>query len=295
LRIYSPLRYPGGKSILANFLADIIDLNDLRGCAYYEPFAGGAGAALNLLINGIVNELFINDADVRIFAFWNAALNQSERFIEQIHSVPLTIEEWRRQRIICDNPKSHVGFEVGFAAFYMNRCNRSGVLLGAGPIGGQSQDGPWRMDVRFHRENLISRILQLKKLKENVHISCSDAVDFLKYSLPRGQKRKQVFVYLDPPYVNKGQRLYMNAYEAKDHKALADYMIPQRTLHWVMSYDESDLVVKLYNKCRSSILPIRYSLQMKRTANELIIAPNHIAMPAVFRLGHNESLLRKVA
>jgi DNA adenine methylase len=136
----SPLRYPGGKGCLSSLLADVIDLNDLRGSVYYEPYAGGAGAALELLREGIVSEVYINDADLRVGAFWESVLGETGHFVDEIFGVPLSIKEWRRQLEICSNPATHTRFQTGFAAFYMNRCNRSGVLTGAGPIGGYSTD-----------------------------------------------------------------------------------------------------------------------------------------------------------
>ena len=147
MRQYSPLRYPGGKASLSGFLTDVIDLNELRGGRYFEPYAGGAGAALALLAAGVVSDISINDADIRIFSFWKAALKQNSRFVDQVLSTPLTIEEWHNQRRVCCEPNAHDSFAVGFAAFYMNRCNRSGVLSGAGPIGGHHQSGKWRYTV----------------------------------------------------------------------------------------------------------------------------------------------------
>lgn len=295
MKCASPLRYPGGKSILADFLTDIIDLNDLRGCVYYEPYAGGAGAALTLLKNNIVSKLYLNDADVRVYAFWRAALNESERFVKQIYSIPLTIDEWRRQHDVCLNPKKRSLFDVGFAAFYMNRCNRSGVLIGAGPIGGYEQNGKWRIDVRFNRSNLAERILRLSKLRKQIHVTHKDSIKFLKDKLPRGRGRDRVFVYLDPPYVNKGQRLYLNAYETDDHRMLASYLGYQRALPWVMSYDDSELVRELYKTYKMAILPIRYTLQAKRSAHELVIAPENVAVPSACRMGLTANLLQEIA
>lgn len=283
MKFASPLRYPGGKACLAGFLADVIDLNGLRDCTYYEPYAGGAGAALTLLRDEVVSEVFINDADPRVHAFWHAALTESSRFVNRVLTTPLSIEEWYRQQAICKQPKSHARFDVGFAAFYMNRCNRSGVLTGAGPIGGFEQQGDWRLDVRFNRESLVERIQTLATMKDQIHLTHLDAIDFLKSNLPRGKRRSGVFVYLDPPYVQKGQRLYLNAYVEKDHRQLARYITRQPTLHWLMSYDDADLVRELYSEQQLSSQPIRYSLQDKRTANELIVAPHHIALPAACR------------
>jgi len=276
----SPLRYPGGKARIASFLTDAIDLNDLRGCSYYEPCAGGAGAALSLLKAGTVRDLHLNDADRRIFAFWKSVLDEGDRFIEKIYSVPVTIEEWHRQHAICAKPRGRNRFDIGFAAFFMNRCNRSGVLSGAGPIGGYRQTGKYRLDVRFNRSSLAQRVFELNRLRESISISCQDAIKFLKTKLPRGNDRQRVFVYLDPPYVNKGQRLYLNAYKASDHAELARYLKAQGTLPWIMSYDDSPLVRRLYSSCKVALIPINYSLQVKRSAHELIIAPKRLATPA---------------
>ena len=60
---YSPLRYPGGKSALSSFLADVLCLNDLNGGIYYEPFAGGASIGIMLMVEGLVQRIFINDED----------------------------------------------------------------------------------------------------------------------------------------------------------------------------------------------------------------------------------------
>lgn len=279
----SPLRYPGGKARLAGLLGDMISLNDLDGCEYFEPFAGGAGAALSLLESESVSRIHLNDADIRLYSFWQSALKESDRFADRIHSIPLDVGEWQRQKAICTSPTSHSRFDVGFAAFFMNRCNRSGVLTGAGPIGGYHQSGNWRLDVRFNREGLAARIQQIGRLAPSIRFTHLDALAFLKTKLPIGRARGKVFVYLDPPYVQKGQRLYLNAYEEPDHRRLSKYLRAQRTLPWFASYDDSPLIRTLYSDMQVSELPIQYSLQVKRMANELALAPHHLYLPAKCR------------
>ena len=51
---HSPLRYPGGKSILSPLLGNFIEINNLLDGIYIEPYAGGAGAALKLLFSEYV-------------------------------------------------------------------------------------------------------------------------------------------------------------------------------------------------------------------------------------------------
>ncbi len=279
----SPLRYPGGKARLAGLLSDLLALNELESCEYFEPFAGGAGAALALLGSKTVSRIHLNDADPRIYAFWKSCKSDSERFAERILKISVTIDEWHTQRSICSAPSKHNQFDVGFAAFFMNRCNRSGVIDGAGPIGGYAQTGKWRVDVRFNRQELATRVLQLGKMRSRISVSNLDALDFLKRKLPRGLDRERVFVYLDPPYVQKGQRLYLNAYDKQDHGTLSAYLRSQRWLPWFASYDDTPLIRQLYAPLQVCLLPIHYSLQVKRTANELAIAPQHVLLPALCR------------
>lgn len=255
-------------------------MNNLRGAQYFEPYAGGAGAALSLLERNVVSEIFINDADPRVFSFWRAVLNDSRRFVDKILSIPLSITEWRNQRSICIGETEASSFDRGFAAFYMNRCNRSGVLDGAGPIGGYQQAGAWLLSVRFNREQLAERVMVLARYRSQIQVYGLDAIAFMKKCLPRGIGRNNVFVYLDPPYVVKGRRLYLNSYEEKDHSDVAAYMSKQRVLRWVMSYDNSDLIRGIYPKAWTSSLPVRYSLQRKRSEQELIIAPAQMLLPS---------------
>ncbi|WP_342616490.1 DNA adenine methylase [Rhodoferax sp. GW822-FHT02A01] len=270
-----------------------MDLNALRGAEYFEPYAGGAGAALSLLVDNVVSHISINDADWRIYSFWKTVLDESAWFVEKIMSARLDLNEWRAHREVCLNPSGHSMRDVGFSAFYMNRCNRSGVLNG-GPIGGYEQKGEWRLDVRFMKPALSERVLELAKVKDCVSVSNDDAVDFLKSKLPKGIGRKRAFVYLDPPYVVKGQRLYMNAYEPNDHGKIARYVGSQKILPWVMSYDDAELVRDLYKQQQIGLLPINYSLQEKRSANELVIAPHHVRLPRTLRIGARKFVLTEV-
>ena len=272
-RFDSPLRYPGGKAPLTAFLSQTIELNGLSGCSYYEPFAGGAGAALRLLREGIATELYLNDLDPHIFAFWQSVLHESERFAEAIRSVPLTIAEWQSQQQVCRLADLTRPFELGFATFYLNRCNRSGIILGAAPIGGYAQSGPWTIGARFYRETLAKRVLAIGKERERINVTNMDALDFLVTCSPLKGEQQSRFIYLDPPYHKNGRRLYLNFYDDDDHRRLAHYIQQRSDLQWVMSYDDSKYIRALYSNCNISRLALRYTLQKKRQAQELLIWP----------------------
>ena len=266
---------------MAGLLAQTIKLNGLEGCPYYEPFAGGAGAALRLLREGVVSEVHLNDLDPAIAAFWRAVLDQPERFAEAIMEVPLNIEEWKRQRDIYQGGIEAASdlFDYGFATFYLNRCNRSGVLSGAGPIGGYEQAGEWKMDARFNRENLAERVTIIGEQRNNIKVTCMDAYEFLRSNLPMSNRRSSVFVYLDPPYHSNGNRLYLDSFNEKKHKELATYICSQKILQWMISYDVTDFITDLYSNFNIQKITLRYSLQRRISSYELIILPINLRTP----------------
>ena len=280
MKFESPLRYPGGKAALAPLLTEIIALNDISNCIYFEPFAGGAGAALRLLRQGAVSQAHINDLDPCIAAFWRAVLGEPRRFSDAIMSAKIDVDEWKRQRDIYLRKDASKLFELGFSTFFLNRCNRSGLLFGAAPIGGYQQTGRWKIDARFNREGLADRVIELGQRAEQIHVSNMDACQFLAEKLPLGNRRNQVFAYLDPPYWDKGRRLYFSSYSPKDHWALAQYMQRQKRLKWVMSYDDARSVRAMYDSHSIRNLPVQYNLQRARNAHELLIAPARVRLPS---------------
>lgn len=275
---YSPLRYPGGKAIIAKYLRKIIKLNSIDHCNYYELYAGGAGAALDLLFSGDVERIILNDADKHIYYFWDAVLNQSKQLIEKIEGCNLTIDEWRKQRMIYDTYHEHSPLDIGFSTFFLNRCNRSGILSKAGPIGGFKQDGNYKLDARFNKEGLIKRIQLIVERKDTIEIHNDDTLDFIdKHQKTLSQK--STFMYLDPPYYNKGKSLYLNYYTHKDHEELRDLLLEYRDVNWLVSYDYADEIRQLYEAFITREFELNYSLQNKRKASELFIYSDKIEIP----------------
>ena len=258
--------------------------NFLLGCGYYEPFAGGAGAALKLLQAGFVSAVHLNDADVRISALWKTVLNDNERFAEAVGSASVSIAEWRRQFRICMSPRGRSGFEIAYATFFLNRCNRSGVILGSRPIGGIDQSGPYSIAARFNKTALAERVRVLKAYRGAVRIYNLDALEFLRKHVPTGRRRSEVFVYLDPPYYSKGSRLYLNYYSNAEHAALASYLRSQKRLNWLVSSDDEPEIEKLYAGMVRTKISVDYSLQCRRRSDELIIAPARVKLQSAIRV-----------
>jgi DNA adenine methylase len=252
-------------------------LNNYAGRTYAEPYAGGAGAALSLLFGEHVDRILINDADRSVFFFWKAALERTDDFCELVLKTPLTVEEWRRQRAVYLNPHRHSFLKAGFATFYLNRCNRSGIIANGGLIGGLKQDGPYKIDARFNREQLVERLQRIAMYGERITISHQDAVAFL--SSLNGTGADAPFVYLDPPYFNKGKELYLNHYAPTDHATLARYLKTDARFTWVMTYDNTPEIAKLYRGLRCVPFDLDYTARERRVGSELMISRRDFVFP----------------
>lgn len=276
--VNSPLRYPGGKAILSEFLADVIESNGLQDGAYVEPYAGGAGAAFNLLFGEHVQRIVLNDADPCIFAFWKAVLNRKDELIRLIKETPVTIDEWKRQRDIYRHQARHSRINVAFASFYLNRCNRSGIMVNGGPIGGFDQRGKWKLDARYNRTELIRRIEKIHLYRDRIEIHNLDAIDFLKNVVAQSEEIRNTLVYLDPPYFLKGRELYLNHYQPEDHAQLAAF-IKRQGFRWIMSYDDMAEIRSLYEDCNTIPFLIDYSAHSRKQGKELLVYMDDLVLP----------------
>lgn len=273
---YSPLRYPGGKGKLSLFMEYMIDRLGHRGGTYIEPFAGGAGIAVELLLKNVVNRIVINDYDKGVWSFWKAILTETDRFVEQVRTVPLTIDEWYRQHKICVNQNDKYSFELGFATFYMNRTNRSGIIKG-GVIGGLEQAGNWTMDVRFNREDLINRIQNIASRKKDIKLYNKDISSFITNYVPLYEDN--AFIYFDPPYYKKGKQLYMNYFSHEDHVRIESAIRQHINCDWIITYDDVKEIEEIYKDYQLYLYDLNYSVSAKCKASELMIFRNEILPP----------------
>jgi DNA adenine methylase len=276
MRYYSPLRYPGGKGKLAQLIHLIVEDNGLIDGSYVELYAGGAGVALSLIINEYVSTVIINDLNRSVYAFWFSVLNDTEALCRLIFDTPVTLDEWAKQRIIQENVENEPLLSLGFSTFFMNRTNRSGIIKG-GLIGGKFQTGVWKLDARFNKKDLISRIEKIAKYRDRIRLYNMDASKFILTILPNLTNKS--LVYLDPPYFNKGPELYQNNYKEEDHYNLSALICNNINQHWIITYDNTPEIVELYKEFQQITYSLSYSAAKRYRGSEVMIFSPTLTIP----------------
>lgn len=270
---YTPIRYPGGKTKLYPEIRAILETNDLLGHSYAELFAGGAGLAVKLLLKGDVSSIVINDYDRAVYCMWDAIVNHAEEMCEFIDSAVLDIETWKKMRDMYQNHDGVGDFELGKAAFYLNRTNVSGILSG-GVIGGLEQAGNYKMDVRFNRKTLKKKVMDIAARRDDIEVTRFDAEDFIDDRMGDSE----LFAYLDPPYVQKGPGLYRSAFDEAKHRSLARKVGDARS-KWVVTYDADKLIDDIYGDYECGDLEISYTANVKTVGREKIILGPGLVWP----------------
>lgn len=254
---YSPLRYPGGKTKLYNLVQFLISQYNGDINTYIEPFAGGAGIAIALLLNNDIKKIIVNDINIGIYSFWKAICNDTDNFLRLLYDTPLNVENYRIQKQIYENETSF-SLELGFATFYLNRTSFSGIL-GAGPIGGYNQTGKYLINARYNKNELSKKIESIAINKARIKIYNKDILDFIKTIESKSFKS---FTYFDPPYFIKGKALYTNYLNSEDHKTIYKFIDKIKT-PWLLTYDNVPEIAEIYKKYDL------YEFNLLYTANSL--------------------------
>jgi DNA adenine methylase len=277
-RVTSPLRYPGSKVRIAEMVAGLLERNLLVGSQMYEPFAGGAAVSLNLLANDFVSSAVWVERDPMIYAFWKIVKEEPSALVNRMMRGRVTLASWRRMLPLrqIDAPDEDNLAELGYAGLFFNRTCFSGIV-GAGPIGGMSQTSPYKIDCRFNKKELASAIYETSVILKKVQIHFGDGIDFLQnhcLDMPFHS-----FVYIDPPYVTNGHKLYRYSFDSGEHERLADTVSDLR-VPWLLSYDNHELIRRLYVGEQAKFVKTYQSLKGSRFVKEILMMSQDFSLPA---------------
>lgn len=284
----SPLRYPGGKGKISSFVGNVLSDNGIDG-TYVEPFAGGAGVAINLLLADKVRNIIINDLDDGVYSFWKTVLTDPDYILRRIKLVPFDYAKPSERFLPADyarywaNVKKRFDFnhyqdyrQKGFDFFMLNRMNVSGIVKG-GPIGGHSQNGRYNISARFNKKTLCHRIERIYQLGDRITLTNLEASHFC--SLIADGKYCDTgnsLIFLDPPYYEQGRNLYSSFATDRIHSLIAERLTSESKWKWILTYDEAPQINNLYppDKVMKYEYEIAYSANKRgRYAEYLFTSP----------------------
>lgn len=262
---------------MVRLVSTIMQANGVDRGVYIEPYAGGGGLALALLFDGHVSAIRLNDVDPAIAALWRCMLDRTAALVAAIEAVPVTVEEWDRQReTYLAGPTGNDELPFALSTLFLNRTNRSGIIKTGGIIGGRRQEGRYLIDCRFNKQTICERIQRLARYRSRITFTQTDALDFLKEH--QGTPDYRSFMFIDPPYFAAGADLYTSFYDAADHAELAE-VISAIERPWIVTYDLAPQISTLYRWNRQFTFDQLYSAQTKRTGTELLIASKGLRLP----------------
>lgn len=185
---------------------------------------------------------------------------------------------WDKQKLVLTQAPEQDDLALGFAMFFLNRTNRSGILNG-GIIGGRDQTGPWKIDARYNKRELCYRIESIARLRKRIHLSRMDALSFIGSN--KEQWPDNTLIYLDPPYYKKGKDLYLDYYSHADHVQVSKTITEQiRRQKWMVSYDDAQPIRRMYANYRRLAYKIGYSAREVRDGREVMFFSEQLKVPS---------------
>lgn len=250
---------------------------------WLEPFGGGAGAALTALEHHRVPEAWIVESNPALSAFWTILTStDGERLARRVDSTFPTVDMFVAAKDLVASALAGQEcdlFEVAFAAFLVNRCSRSGMIVpDVGPIGGWNQSGRWGIDARWHGRRLADRLRAVTALGSRFKVFAGDGIAFLE-DLPDSGVADEVFVFADPPYIGVGNRLYAQGMDRASHQRLAKALLRMRS-PWVLTYDNHADVPGLYPGCRVEPFAMPHTAGKRKVGTELLVLPSWLEAAA---------------
>jgi len=274
--IYSPLRYPGSKRKLFNYLKRVLAHNNLEPQILVEPFVGGGSISLNFLSLNKKNKVVIGDSDELVYSFWKTLFTEPAYLINFVRKVKVNLKTFEKYRHIASHTSEFSRKRLAAACLFLNRTSFSGILNdSAGPIGGREQKSIYKIDCRFGRKNLIRKIRTISAFKNRVVVLPHTWEETLNYVDGKDEyKNANLLFYFDPPFYKKADQLYRHYFDDANHKDLRDKLMSIKQ-PWILSYDREKEIQNLYSTFTRINVSMPYSINSpaKRLEKELIITP----------------------
>jgi DNA adenine methylase len=126
-------------------------------------------------------------------------------------------------------------------------------------IGGIDQTGNYKIDARFNKVELIRKVEKIARFSNRIRIVNLDGVELIKSC---AADTTESFIYLDPPYYQKGANLYLNAFKDADHEKLAKH-VSKLSTPWLLSYDNHSFITNLYQRFEKRAYKLQHSTSNK--------------------------------
>lgn len=292
-RWVSPLRYPGGKVRMSGWLTQLFDelVSPMDIELWIEPFGGGAGAALMALESHGVPEAWIVEANPALAAFWQTATGDGGRLASRVERTVPTLGLFEESRLVVAEAlagESTVPKEdLGYAAFVLNRCSRSGMVLGnVGPIGGKAQEGRYTVASRFHGERLAQRLRTVASFGQRFRVFEGDGISYVE-TLPGSGIEDEVFLFVDPPYLGVGNALYAQGMQPACHERLAA-ALRACPVPWVLTYDAHPDVLGMYPDSEVIEFEIPHTAHRQQIGTEYLVLAEGLDVPEAHPLGRGD-------
>jgi DNA adenine methylase len=243
------IRYPGSKDKHLRFLESYFpSFNYEKGIC--EPFAGTASVTFYMLQGKFVDYYHINDFDSGIAALWNTVKTQPEDLKQKIKSYKPNVKDFYKFK----NEEADNDFDKAFQKIVIHQISFSGLgMMAGGPLGGREQKGAYNVLSRWRPEKISANIEKCSNLLNSADgkITNESWETVLTEANDNGR-----FIYLDPPYYERGANLYIAG--DIDHAAMAEEL--QSKDNWLLSYNDLPEIRKLYKKNHIETLNVRSQL-----------------------------------
>ena len=261
------IHYPGSKQKLARIIVPAL-LSFGRFAEYREPFCGTCSVGLRYLRSGYATNAWINDIDRSLMAAWDMIVNDPEPLIRRIQRFQPSVEKFYdyKERLLINNQKPQ---NAAFQRLAIHAMSYGALgVKAATPMGGNGQHKTYNVDSRWNPPGMIKQIRKahsvLTGLRGEVRITAGDYEPLIL------DESIRALLYVDPPYVGKGYKVYQYSFNEAQHIRLAELL--KHTRHsWLLSYDDCDFIRELYSWAQIASVPVTYTICKAIRTRELLI------------------------